>query len=190
MKSNVKRQKEKNRKVFGGRWPVVGVLVGISFFLCTVHWALVTASAQSGGDFEVKKPTVSAGGGKTENGAFVVTTVIGQPAAGGRLTTLPFQIATGFFSANFAPTAANVNVSGRVLNSFGSPVARARVRILGSTGLLQTAITNSFGYFSLNDVPIGETYIIEVVHKRYLFSPQVITVSDEIVDLNFIGVEN
>jgi hypothetical protein len=54
-------------------------------------------------------------------------------------------------------------------------------------GETRTVTTNPFGYFFFTDVPAGETYIFSVSHKRYSFSPQVLTVTEETNNLNFIA---
>lgn len=90
-------------------------------------------------------------------------------------------------TVNLTPSAASVNVSGRVLNSAKTGIAKARVSITDPSGATRTISTNPFGYYFFEDVPAGSTYIFEVSAKMYVFAPQVISVTDEITDLNFIG---
>ncbi|MCA1622624.1 MAG: carboxypeptidase-like regulatory domain-containing protein [Acidobacteria bacterium] len=52
-------------------------------------------------------------------------------------------------------------------------------------GQTRSVITNPFGYFRFEEVPVGETYIFTVSSKRYRFTPQVISVNDEISELIF-----
>jgi len=52
----------------------------------------------------------------------------------------------------------------------------------------EEARTNSFGYYNFAEVTTGETYIFTVTHKRYEFAPQVIFVSEELADFNFISL--
>lgn len=47
MKSKVKNQKAKDRKVIGGRWLVAGPLFTVLFLLFTVHCSLITVRAQT-----------------------------------------------------------------------------------------------------------------------------------------------
>lgn len=83
-------------------------------------------------------------------------------------------------------TAASVSISGRVTARKGRGVSRARVMITNTiTGEVQYATTNPFGYYRFTDVSVGTVYIIEVRHKLYRFPPQVVTVVDEIENLNF-----
>jgi len=47
------------------------------------------------------------------------------------------------------------------------------------------ARTSSFGYYRFDDVLAGETYIVSVTSKRYSFAPQVVSVFEELTDLDF-----
>ena len=87
-----------------------------------------------------------------------------------------------------ATLAAAVDVNGRVSDADGSPIARAFVTLTDSNGATRTASTSSFGYFRFTEVAVGETYTINVSHKRYSFAPQVLTVSEEIQDLNLTAL--
>lgn len=91
-----------------------------------------------------------------------------------------------------APTAANASVSGRVLSASGWALPYVGVSISGG-GLSQplTATTNMFGYFRLDGIPTGETYVLSVISKKYTFSnpDQVITVNGDLTGLDFIGNE-
>lgn len=83
-----------------------------------------------------------------------------------------------------APTAANVAVSGRVLAANNSGVSGALVTIQDLTGqTLLTARTNQFGYFNISDVPVGDSYILQIKRKGLVFSPVLVSVHDDITDL-------
>jgi uncharacterized delta-60 repeat protein len=84
-----------------------------------------------------------------------------------------------------APTAAQVSVSGRVLNADGSGLRNAQVILIDASGNSRTATTGSFGYFRFDDVQAGETYVFSVVVKGYQFAPQAVTVNEELSELNF-----
>jgi Carboxypeptidase regulatory-like domain/Protein of unknown function (DUF3616) len=87
-----------------------------------------------------------------------------------------------------APTAAGVSVAGRVSSAEGFAVRNALVSVMNpATGAIQTARTNSFGYFSIAGIPAGQTYIFEVRAKQYQFAPQVISVTEDVTDLNFVA---
>jgi hypothetical protein len=92
----------------------------------------------------------------------------------------PFAIAE-----DLSPTAATVNVGGRVSASDGRAIYRARVSITNSNGETQTVLTNQFGYFRFDEIAVGETYIISVRHKIYQFNSQVVSVFEEIQNADF-----
>lgn len=83
-----------------------------------------------------------------------------------------------------APTASSVSVSGRVVTSEGRGIARVRVIITDTNGNSRTALTNGFGYYRFEEIEVGQTYIISVRSKQYLFNQQVLTVAEELTDLN------
>lgn len=88
-----------------------------------------------------------------------------------------------------APTSSSVNVSGRVTS--GNRGYRAVVSITDSNGIVHTVLTNPFGYYRFTEVPAGETYIINVNHKRYQFNPslQILTIVEDTENINFTTQE-
>lgn len=95
----------------------------------------------------------------------------------------------GLVFTRLTPTAAGVSISGRITTKDGIGIGRARLTLTSRTGETLTAVTGPFGYFRFDDIQAGETYFLEVVHKRYQFagSPRVLTVRDELTDVDFIG---
>lgn len=85
--------------------------------------------------------------------------------------------------------AANVGVSGRVVDSFGMGIPRTNVSLTGSNGVVRTATTNSFGYYRFDGVEVGESYVLEARRKGYLFSPSIITVQDEVANADIVAIE-
>ena len=97
---------------------------------------------------------------------------------------------SGTFASNPPPTvgpttAAGVTISGRVLTSLGRGLGRARVNIIEADGTTRTVFTNPFGYYSFSDVSAGQSAILSILSKRYSYRPQVITVTNDLSDLNF-----
>ncbi len=90
----------------------------------------------------------------------------------------------GAFEVPLGATAAGVTVAGRVFDGRRG-VARAFVYLSDFNGDVRTAITNQFGYYRFDDVPVGKTYILEVRSKQYLYSPQVMNLIEEQLDFNF-----
>ncbi len=86
--------------------------------------------------------------------------------------------------ATTAPTAASVSIGGRVTVG-GSGLARARVTFVDASGETRSATTDLFGYYRFEDIAAGETIILSVSAKRYVFAPQVVTALDESEEINF-----
>lgn len=89
-----------------------------------------------------------------------------------------------FACTAFVPTAANVPISGMVTDANGRAISRVNLTLTDSNGQTRTARTNTFGYFRFDAVPSGQTYTLDASAKGYSFVPQVVSVNDEIVDLN------
>lgn len=86
-----------------------------------------------------------------------------------------------------APTAAGVSVAGRVRTPNGRGLTNAFVSLTDAGGNRRSARTTAFGYFHFEDVAAGETYIVEVNSKRYRFAPQVLSINQDIADLELTG---
>ena len=84
-------------------------------------------------------------------------------------------------------TAATVSISGRIVNAQGRAISQARVSLTDMSGNTRTALSSAFGYYSFEDVEAGATYIVAVQSKRFTFAPQVVSVNDNISDLDFIA---
>ena len=85
------------------------------------------------------------------------------------------------------PTAASVTVSGRVKTPNGKGLINAFVTLTDTSGNQRLARTTTFGYFRFEDVAAGETYIVGVSSKRYRFAPQVLSINQDIADLELTG---
>ena len=85
------------------------------------------------------------------------------------------------------PTAASASLGGRVLTSAGRGLMNATVSLTDQSGNTRTTQTSTFGYYRFEDVAVGQNYIISVRSKRYQFTPQVVTVTEDIVQLNFVA---
>ena len=158
--------------------------------------AAATAQVANGGTFSLEQ-SVIAGGGTTNStgGNFKIEGTIGQAAAGTRSTVVPFQMQNGFWTAiPLAPTAASVSISGRVMTADGRGIKKAIVVLTKPTGERISALTGAFGYYRFDGVMAGQTYIVEVNSKRFHFSPQVVSVMEDLANLDFtaqpVGMQN
>ena len=59
------------------------------------------------------------------------------------------------------------------------------------SGRARTAVTNRLGYYSFDDLDAGETFILNISHRRYRFdqSTRVYTPVDNLFEINFVGSE-
>jgi hypothetical protein len=88
------------------------------------------------------------------------------------------------------PTAANATISGRALTSNGRGLGNVVIGVYDISGnQIKYARTNSFGYFTVFDVPAGSSYVVAAMSKRYRFEqPSYAVALDDNVDgLIFIG---
>lgn len=83
-----------------------------------------------------------------------------------------------------------VSVSGRISTSAGQGIRNAHVTITDSGGITREVITGSFGYYSFSNVTAGGTYTIRVTTRRYTFTPQVLTINDNLSNVNFVAIPN
>jgi CSLREA domain-containing protein len=76
--------------------------------------------------------------------------------------------------------AAAVTVSGQVLSPDSTPLRNVTVTISNMSGVVESARTNSFGYFTLSNIPSGQMYTLNVIAKQYSFTPQNINVTGNV----------
>ena len=84
-----------------------------------------------------------------------------------------------------APTAASVEIGGRVMNESEKGIFNARITMTDGEGNLRFARTNPFGFYRFRDISVGEVYNFSIKSKSYNFAPQPAFVGDEINNLNF-----
>ena len=86
-------------------------------------------------------------------------------------------------------TAAGVEVSGRVTTPDGRGLRNAVVSMVDSQGVVRTATTSSFGYYSFDGVEAGSSVVMNVQSRRYRFAPRIVQVIDTLTDVDFTGQE-
>ncbi len=84
-----------------------------------------------------------------------------------------------------SPTAANVSIQGRVTDENGRGIPGTALYLTIQTGEVLVARTNPFGYYRFAEVEAGQTGIITLNSKSYIFAPFVLNITDSISDLNF-----
>ncbi|MEP7076028.1 MAG: carboxypeptidase-like regulatory domain-containing protein, partial [Acidobacteriota bacterium] len=88
-----------------------------------------------------------------------------------------------------APTAAGVEVSGRISTPAGQAISNAYVSITDPFGVTRTALTNPFGYYRFDDVRAGRAYVVNVGAKQHQFASRVLELNDNLVGLDFVSLE-
>ena len=110
--------------------------------------------------------------------------------SGGNITvTLPAR--SGAIISNFAPTAANVSIGGKVADAKGNGQSRVSISLTDSSGNVRTAMTNSFGYYRFEEVAVGQTYTIFAQSRRFQIDnpTRLLSVEDGRDDIDFVVLE-
>lgn len=82
-------------------------------------------------------------------------------------------------------TSANASVSGRVFTNEGNALRNAIVLLTDGNGNTRKVQTGSFGVYRIDELGVGQTYVIQVVSKKFTFAPQTVFLTDNLTDLNF-----
>ncbi len=61
----------------------------------------------------------------------------------------------------------------------------AVVVLTDASSISRTSRTTRFGQYHFDEVATGETYILSVNSKRYRFATRVVSVTEELTELNF-----
>lgn len=97
----------------------------------------------------------------------------------------PSGISASNFSIVMTPTAANASISGRVFDRYGRSAAGTFVRVAGPDNSAVAVRTNSFGYFTVRDLPTGTAYIVSVSGKTGVWQPRSISLTSDATGLEF-----
>lgn len=159
-------------------------IVGSVIFVVGAALA-VTGQVAQGGTYTLEQ-SVIAGGGDSVGGTYSVTGTPGQPSAGTLSTTGAFGVRGGFWQGALFPTAASVTIRGQVLSAQGRAVSRAIVMFTDGSGVGRSCISNPFGYYTIDGVEVGQTYIVTVEAKNFLFAPRAVMVEDSLSGFDLI----
>lgn len=93
------------------------------------------------------------------------------------------------------PTATSTSISGRIKTADERGIKNVRLLLAnGATGETLRAISNPFGYYRFENILAGQTYLLTVSSKRFLFDPntRVITLLNELTNEDFtaLSIEN
>lgn len=116
-----------------------------------------------------------------------INTVAATPGTHTIRITNPDGQFTSFNLPVLVPTAAGVSVSGRVVTATGLGIRGALVTLTDLNGTAWTAFTNGFGFYRFDDVSAGGTYGLAVAAKRFRFETRVVSVGDELTNVDFVA---
>ncbi len=131
--------------------------------------------------------TLTSGIAGTGNGT-VNYTVAANSTGASRTQTISVNGLPFVVTQSRQPTAASVSIAGRVLAPTGNGVSGAALNLVYQNGETRTAYTNPFGYYRFDDVVVGQTVVVSVVSKRHEFAPQLLSVTEELNDMNFSAI--
>jgi hypothetical protein len=96
--------------------------------------------------------------------------------------------ANWLFDSNcLAPTAAEVSISGRVVDSGGRGIARVIVTMTDAQGNTRATTTNPFGNYRFKEVAAGQTITVAVGGKKNAFKDpvRILNVFENLTEINF-----
>lgn len=117
-------------------------------------------------------------------------TVYFRVAASGASTSAGTFRIDNFQVQAIGPTAASGTIGGRIVSSSGRGIRNVRIMLTGgSLSEPMYAASTSFGYYRFPVVPVGETYVLQVFSKNYIFdsSSMVINLTEDLTEANFTG---
>ncbi|MBL8122786.1 MAG: carboxypeptidase regulatory-like domain-containing protein [Blastocatellia bacterium] len=100
------------------------------------------------------------------------------------------KVARPFEKGPPSPDTTIAYVTGRVTDVYGRGISRARISLFDlDRDAEYTATSNAFGYYRINDLPVGDFYVMSVAHKRYLFLNGSVSfmLDDNLTGINFLG---
>lgn len=122
-----------------------------------------------------------------------VVAVAGRPTQGGifdfavTATDGANTNVTNYRLEVLVPSAAAISVGGRVLTADGRGLSNAIVYLTLPSGERQMRRTSSFGYYLFDGIDAGQSVVVSVIAKPYNFTPRVVTVSEDILDVDFVA---
>jgi Carboxypeptidase regulatory-like domain/Putative Ig domain len=110
---------------------------------------------------------------------FTVTVTCSNPAGN------QSDVVTNNYSLKIVTvSAADVKIGGRIVDSTGRGIFRARVSLFdANTGLSYFSSTNPFGYFRIHGVESGDFCILEINNKRFTFDSVSFIANENLEDL-------
>ena len=187
--------------VFAGTWNLIGNIDGSSGVTGAPNRTGTTLSPlnpmlgplqNNGGYTHTRSPLTGSPAIDKGNSATVVTDQRGQilPVDNPLISNDGGNGADmGSVEAQNVTTAAGVIVGGQVMIAHGKlrqGLSNTIVTLTDMNGVTRTTRTSSFGYFQFGRVHAGGTYVVNIQSRRYSFPAEVISLVDNLTDLEFI----
>lgn len=88
------------------------------------------------------------------------------------------------------PSAGDATISGRVTDAYGRAISSAAISVQDLAGNRKVVYTNTFGYYSVKGLDVGQAYVLGVSARRYTFAnpSMVIDLSDNFSGANFVAL--
>ena len=80
-------------------------------------------------------------------------------------------------------------LSGQVFTPGGQALRNAIVLIVDQAGVRRTTLTSTLGFYSFDNVATGVDHAMSVTSKRYRFQPRTVSLTNNLSNVNFIGLE-
>ena len=93
------------------------------------------------------------------------------------------------FACAVPPPPAFATLGGRVTTPFGGALRNAVVTLITGQGQPIKVSSSTLGYYQFDNVPTGSGYVVSVASKRYRFDSKQIDLSNNLTNLDFVGVE-
>ena len=87
-----------------------------------------------------------------------------------------------------------VSITGKIKTTQGRPIKGAVVVIkdADTNEVVRSTFSSSFGFYKLEQIETGRTYVLSVTHRRYLFAfpAQLLEINEERTGVDFTGEAN
>ncbi|MBK6589387.1 MAG: Ig-like domain repeat protein [Acidobacteria bacterium] len=80
-------------------------------------------------------------------------------------------------------------ISGRVTTAAGQGLRNATVTIIDTAGNRRTTVTSSFGAYQFEGLEVGRDYLLTVASKRFRFATRIVNLTENLSDVNLVGLE-
>ncbi len=160
---------------------------------CTSSTFNVTATMPAGWSMNPNVLSETLNPGVQASKSFTVTSSAGAIANDYPISLKAVKTTNVAISAQapfiYKVASSQATVAGRVMTPDGQGLRNAIVTITNPQGVKNSMPTSSLGYFNFSGVPTGMSYTITVSSRRYRFEAKQITLSGNMPDINFTGLE-